>query len=251
MDTMDFTEELAHFPHTKLSPITQVINSIPNSPPSHIRPQDFENQIEDIDLALKKFDFHTPPIFNKPTVTLTHADPFGDKSGEIKDIQGDMANTHPRIEAQVVPSFEDMKVSALIDPTTRKWDLNMLYGLFTDQEIELISSIPLCPNAVEDVVVSPFTPQTQAFSSISEVLMYTDNERKNLELLASIMWSLWHRRNQVRTSPKDYPLSQVASTASQVLADFERANSNDAMQTRNFSQARQQWSSPQEGNASF
>nr|POE68397.1 putative ribonuclease h protein [Quercus suber] len=51
-----------------------------------------------------------------------------------------------------------MKVSALIDPTTRKWDLNMLYGLFTTQEIELILSIPLCPNAVEDVVVWPFTP---------------------------------------------------------------------------------------------
>nr|POF21494.1 putative ribonuclease h protein [Quercus suber] len=51
-----------------------------------------------------------------------------------------------------------MKVSALIDPTTKKWDLNMLNGLFPPQEIELISSIPLCPNAVEDVVVWPFTP---------------------------------------------------------------------------------------------
>ena len=68
------------------------------------------------------------------------------------------STAHPRIEAQVVPGFEDMKVSALIDPATKKWDFNMLNGLFTSQEVELISSIPLCPNAVEDVVVWPFTP---------------------------------------------------------------------------------------------
>ena len=68
------------------------------------------------------------------------------------------STTHPRIEAQVVPGFKDMKVSALIDLATKKWDLNMLNGLFTTQEVELISSIPLCPNVVEDVVVWPFTP---------------------------------------------------------------------------------------------
>ena len=68
------------------------------------------------------------------------------------------STTHPRIEAQVVPGFEDMKVSTLIDLATKKWDLNMLNGLFTTQEVELISSIPLCPNVVEDVVVWPFTP---------------------------------------------------------------------------------------------
>ena len=68
------------------------------------------------------------------------------------------STAHPRIEAQLVPGFEDMKVSALIDPATKKWDVNMLNGLFTPHDVELISSIPLCPNAVEDVVVWPFTP---------------------------------------------------------------------------------------------
>lgn len=34
----------------------------------------------------------------------------------------------------------------------------MLNGLFTPQEAELILSIPLCPNVVEDIVVWPFTP---------------------------------------------------------------------------------------------
>ena len=68
------------------------------------------------------------------------------------------SKTHPRIESQVVSGFEEMKVSALIDPITKKWDSNMLNGLFTPQEAELILSIPLCPNAVEDIVVWPFTP---------------------------------------------------------------------------------------------
>ena len=68
------------------------------------------------------------------------------------------SNTHPRIESQVVSGFEEMKVSALIDPITKKWDLNLLTGLFTPLEAELILSIPLCPNAAEDIVVWPFTP---------------------------------------------------------------------------------------------
>ena len=221
-------------------------------------------------------------------------------SGEAISVWNDAwlpSTTHPRIEAQVVRGFKDMKVSALIDPALKKWDLNMLNGLFTTQEVELISSIPLCPNAVENVVVWPFTPsgnytvrsgtrfltsdqaphqpvviaqpenevwkliwsfnvqskvrsfqwrschnailvkqnlkqrhilnedvcelcklesesvvhalwgcsqltqvwdsipsfsfrQTQAFSSIQDVLTYTHKEQKNTELLASIMWSL-------------------------------------------------------------
>ena len=68
------------------------------------------------------------------------------------------SKTHPRIESQVVSGLEELKVSALIDPTTKKWDHNMLNGLFTPLETELILSIPLCQNTVEDTVVWPFTP---------------------------------------------------------------------------------------------
>ena len=46
-------------------------------------------------MALMKFDSHTPLIINKPTVTPTHAKPVGDKSGDIIDTQGDMANSNP------------------------------------------------------------------------------------------------------------------------------------------------------------
>ena len=66
--------------------------------------------------------------------------------------------TQTRVNSHVVQGFEDMKVSELINPVTHKWDQNLLHGLFTPHEAELIASIPLCLNKVEDVVVWPFTP---------------------------------------------------------------------------------------------
>nr|POF21495.1 hypothetical protein CFP56_51627 [Quercus suber] len=94
METTDFSEELMQISCPDLTPINRVIKSIPNSSPFHNRLQVFENQIEEIDLALKKFDSHTPSTINKPAVTPTHADPLGDKSGEIIDIQGDTADSN-------------------------------------------------------------------------------------------------------------------------------------------------------------
>ena len=85
------------------------------------------------------------------------------ESGDAISVWNDAwlpSTAHLRIRTQVVPGFEDMKVSALIDPATKKWDSNMLHELLTTQEVELISSIPLCPNVVEDVIVWPFTPSS-------------------------------------------------------------------------------------------
>ena len=90
IDITDFTEDLVQISRSNLPPITRVINSIQNSSPSHIHSQDLENQIKDIDLALKKFDSHTPPIIIKPTVTLTHENHAGDKTRDIIEIQGDV-----------------------------------------------------------------------------------------------------------------------------------------------------------------
>ena len=68
-----------------------------------------------------------------------------------------------------------------------------------------------------------------------------------MELLASIMWTFWHCRNQVRSSSKENPLSLVASTPSQAVTDFQRANASDATQPRSFGQSRTQWTPPGEG----
>ena len=77
-------------------------------------------------------------------------------------------------------------------------------------------------------------------------LIHTKN-RKIRSCWPQLCGLFWHSRNQVHTSPKDYPLSQVAPTAFQALADFLRANSTDASQPRSFSQSRIRWSPPREG----
>ena len=50
---------------------------------------------------------------------------------------------HPRIQSPIVEGFEDIKVQDLIDPVTHSWDDCLIRGLFTTQEVCLITSIPL------------------------------------------------------------------------------------------------------------
>ena len=63
---------------------------------------------------------------------------------------------YPRIKSQVVSGFEEAKVSELINPVTRRWDTNLLRGLFHPTEVDLILSIPLSPIPVEDKIMWPF-----------------------------------------------------------------------------------------------
>ena len=43
-------------------------------------------------------------------------------------------------------------------------------------------------------------------------------------MLAMIMWTISHRRNQLRTSRKEFPLSQVLPSATLALSDFQWAD---------------------------
>ena len=69
----------------------------------------------------------------------------------------------PRIKSHVVPGFEEAKISELINPVTRRWDTNLLRGLFHHTEVDLILRIPLSPIPVEDKVIWPFN-STGAYS---------------------------------------------------------------------------------------
>ena len=64
---------------------------------------------------------------------------------------------HPRILSPQVKGFEDLKVFDLIDPESKRWDENLLHGLFVPEEVSLIKNIPLCITSVEDKLVWPFT----------------------------------------------------------------------------------------------
>ena len=65
--------------------------------------------------------------------------------------------------------------------------------------------------------------------------------------MASIMWTIWHRRNQVRTSTKDYPLTQVIHAATQALATFQDSVSGTPKQSRHSTQMQSRWSPPPMG----
>ncbi|KAK9995833.1 hypothetical protein SO802_020519 [Lithocarpus litseifolius] len=127
-----------------------------------------------------------------------------------------------------------MKVSDLIGPATKKWDLNMLNGFFNTQEVELISSIPLCPNKVEDVVVWPFTP--------SSIYMVRSDTSFFLHPRSAHLYT--QRVENFGAAGISYV---VASTAFQALADFQRANSMVDPQSRSSSHSGIQWSPPPVG----
>ena len=63
---------------------------------------------------------------------------------------------HPRIQSQIVEGFKDIKVQDLIDPVTHSWDDCLIQGLFNNQEVSLIKSIPLCTTSVADTLIWPF-----------------------------------------------------------------------------------------------
>ena len=107
------------------------------------------------------------------------------------------SNSHPRVESQMIPGFEEMKVSAIIDPITKKWDSYLLNGLFTPQEAKLILSIPLCQNVVEDTIMWPFTPSgkytvklgTRFLTADQATTQREEPEQENNDVWKSI-WSL-------------------------------------------------------------
>nr|POF01498.1 hypothetical protein CFP56_45300 [Quercus suber] len=119
-------------------------------------PEQFSNAQSNVDLPqashMDTADFMEDLVqISRPTISpIKRGAQWRVGCGDATSVWNDASqpsNVHPRIESQVVTGFEDMKVSTLIDLATKKWDSNMLNGLFITQEAELISSIPLCPSS--------------------------------------------------------------------------------------------------------
>ena len=56
-----------------------------------------------------------------------------------------------------IEDFEHNTVSSLIDPSTRQWHMDMVDGLFMEEDAELIKKIPLSKKVIKDVLYWPFT----------------------------------------------------------------------------------------------
>lgn len=59
-------------------------------------------------------------------------------------------NASKTCKSPLAAGFEETKVSALINPVSKDWDIDLLLGLFARLEVELVSSIPLSHTSVED-----------------------------------------------------------------------------------------------------
>lgn len=63
---------------------------------------------------------------------------------------------HPTVQLLAMEGFQEARVVDLINPVSHKWKPELIKCLFTPQEAELILSIPLSQNLIEDKLIWPF-----------------------------------------------------------------------------------------------
>ena len=63
----------------------------------------------------------------------------------------------PQVLSPTVETLVGAKVEILIKEDTRQWDYNLINGMFTPEEADLIKSIPLSRCEAEDTLFWPFT----------------------------------------------------------------------------------------------
>ena len=65
--------------------------------------------------------------------------------------------------------------------------------------------------------------RTKKFSNFFALVRYVLEENKNSALFATLVWTIWSRRNSLQTSNKPFLLSQAAISASQTLLNYTQA----------------------------
>ena len=59
---------------------------------------------------------------------------------------------------------------------------------------------------------------------MSELIKLTHDEGKDVNLLAMLLWTIWNRRNKLRTNNGDFLVSQVSTIAKQALTEYHQTN---------------------------
>ena len=65
--------------------------------------------------------------------------------------------------------------------------------------------------------------RSKKFSNFYELASFVMENSRNPELFVVLAWTIWTRRNQLRTSSKPFPLMQVIPSATQLIQDFTQA----------------------------
>ena len=79
---------------------------------------------------------------------------------------------------------------------------------------------------------------------MSELIKLTHEEGKDVNLLAMLLWTVWNRRNKLRTNNGDFPISQVSTIAKQALNEYHQANQVAMLQSPVRTRPRVNWSPP-------
>ena len=64
---------------------------------------------------------------------------------------------------------------------------------------------------------------SEVFDTFRELVEFIVEKGHDLELFATIVWSIWHRRNALRTSQTPFPVQQVHQMIRTLKADFARS----------------------------
>ncbi|XP_050290019.1 uncharacterized protein LOC126728198 [Quercus robur] len=64
---------------------------------------------------------------------------------------------------------------------------------------------------------------TRTFSNFQQLILHIIEANMDLEVFSMVVWSLWHRRNQVRVGKAVLPLGQTLARVQQQLQDYYRA----------------------------
>ena len=86
--------------------------------------------------------------------------------------------------------------------------------------------------------------KSKKFSNFFELARFVLEKDRQPELFASITWTIWFRRNQLRTSNKPFPLSQIISSAKQMLQEFTEVHLAAPVQNSSPQQSRPKWEPP-------
>ncbi|XP_050278363.1 uncharacterized protein LOC126719908 [Quercus robur] len=102
-------------------------------------------------------------------------------------------------------------------------------------------------NPIWDAIPKFSFRQVHSFADIKELILYVSNVSNKVELMVVIMWNIWFRRNQLRVSNKDHPISQVIPTSHQALLDYQRSSNMQRTQRVNPPPNRVAWTLPPDG----
>ena len=103
-----------------------------------------------------------------------------------------------------------------------------------------------CPNLslIWDSIQELSFCNNHSFHDTKELLLYANEEKKKLEVMVAIMWTVWFRRNHIRVHQKDYPITQVIPNSRQALSNFHRANTVQQSQAFVSSTSQVSWIPP-------